>query len=467
MAAVSERDRGQLIIVAGLGLAVALVALALVLNSAIYTQNLASRNLESGAGDAVDARHDVVVGVGGLMDSVNDPTTDYGTLETEYQDAVVDWNVGAGQFGALRGQSVRVETATDGAGSPIISHGVRVVDGDDTTTFHPRDGTTTDWTVASDVRVRNFRMTVTGVSAAPSDSGVEDELDDGTWTEGLFFYVDVDDGRWRMAVYGDGSGNVKVGVYDGSTGEYGVCSITPAATPARIDVGRGTVNNVPCEALESVGGQTGPYTVHYANADQVTGSYELTADRVIEGTSSEVGAFTDETDRINYGNHCDGPTYHGSGGGNPYVAPALYSSEADVSFGDGSVSYDSTVRVAADELSEGASSPSVAVFTVDDQSDTALSDPAKFEINWQVADPDGDLSSVAVELINSGTVKDSATDSSVADRTASGSFVLRDGLSLPATYDIEITVTDAEGNARTVTQTHEAESGGDDSGCPP
>lgn len=467
MATVRERDRGQLILVAGLGLAVALVALALVLNSAIYTQNLASRNIESGANDGFEARQDASAGLGGLMDSTNDPTADYGSLEAAYQAGVEDWREHVAQTSALRGRSVRVETATDGAGNPILDRGVRVVDDDGTTDFSPRS-TKLDWTVAPDVRARNFRMVVEDVSATPTDSEVEDELDDGTWTEGSFFYVDVDDGEWRMAVYGDGSGDVKVGVYDASADEYTVCSVSPVATPVRIDVGRGTVDSVPCEALTSIEDQTGLYTVHYANADKVQGSYELTADRAIEGTSSDVGAFTDETDRINYGRHCDGPTYYAPGNGNPYVGPALYSSEADVTFRGESVSYDSTVRVAADELSEGASSPQIRSITVDDQSGVSVTD-TKFVVTVDVADPDGDLSEVSIELDRISTSFTETKTGAASGRTDTVTKTFDPSIALDTDFDITITVRDgaATPNERSVVQRHTSDGDGTgDGSCP-
>lgn len=469
MAPVTDRSRAQLVLVTALGLAVALVALSLILNSAIYTENLASRNLDPGTADAVDARGNVRAGLGGLMDRVNDPTAGYATLETNYRRGLGEWNELSSQFGALSGEIVSVSNATDGAGNYIIDRGVRVVDGDAATDFTPLDSSDYDWTVAPDVRARDMRFTVEGGLASADDSTVGGNLDDSySWDgTGSVFFVDIDNGEWRMAVYrNSGTNDVTIGVYNGSTDTYSTCSITPASTPVRINVGRATINNVPCEALDSVSGQSGPYDIHFANTDMVTGTYELTVDRVIDGTSSEVGAFTDEVDRLNYGNHCSGPTYYGSGGGHPYVAPALYSSQASLDFRSDGVTSDSRVRIAADELSQGASTPRVSQFDVDDVSGTLSG--AAFDATWAVADPDGDLSSVTVELLDGGTVVDSVSDSSLSGRTASGTFNLQHSTAtLPAQYDLRITVTDAAGNTRTVTQTHQAESDGNEVGCPP
>lgn len=469
MAAVRGDERSQLLLVASIGLAVTLVALALILNSVIYTGNLASRAAEPGVADAVTTRHVVVRGLGGVMDGVNDPNTatDYPTLESNYQTGLAAWRREQSRYAALQGESIRVATATTGAGTPIINRGVQVVDTNRSSTLTPRGDTPVDWTVGASVRARQMQFVINDTLATPSDADVETELSAGTWTEGTFFSVDIDDGEWRMAVYGDGSGNVKVAVYDNATGSFAVCPGTPAAPPVRINVGEGTVNGIHCEALSTVGGQTGPYDIHFANGDQVKGEYELTVDRVIDDPGSPAGPFTDEVDRLTYGRHCDGPTYYAAGSGtSPRVAPALYSSAVEVHVRSQSVEYHTTARVATDELSDGASSPHVASVTVDDQSDASLTEQARFSTDWTVTDPTGDLASVTVELLDSGSVQATAS-TSVSGRTGSGTLVVKEDLPLGAVYEVRITTTDAAGNTRTVTQTHEAEDGGNDTGCPP
>jgi hypothetical protein len=451
VATVDGDERAQLILVAAIGLAVTLVALALILNSAIFTGNLASRNIESGASDALEARANVQDGLGGVMDGVNDPDspTNYGTLETNYQSGLDEWIEQTTKYSALRGGSLRV--------SPIVeNNGVQIVDRDGVNGFTPRGGTLVDWTVAPDVRARNFQLTVTDVSAAPSDSTVKDELDDGPWTEGTsFFYVDIDDGEWRMAIYGDGAGNVKVAVYDDDTGDFSVCSNTPAATPVRIDVGAGSVNGEPCNALTSVAKQVDLYTIHFANGDKVEGEYELTVDRVIDQPTADTGPFTDAVDAANYGNHCSGPTYAAADGGNsPYVAPALYSGDVEMHYRSQSIEYSSTVRIAAGELSEGASSPVIEQFSVNEPDSEA--DDGEFTVSWDTFDPDGDTVSVTIEI----TEPDNEVNSYSQSGSGSETFYV-DAES--GTYTVTIKASDGT-NERSVTQMHQDD--GDDSGCP-
>ena len=63
-------DRGQMILVAGVILAVLFVALALLVNAAIYTDNVATRGGDS-AGEALEYQAGVVDSVGGLIDAEN------------------------------------------------------------------------------------------------------------------------------------------------------------------------------------------------------------------------------------------------------------------------------------------------------------------------------------------------------------------------------------------------------------
>jgi len=66
-----NRDRGQLIILTGLIVAVTMVAMVLLLNTAIYTENLASRGADQSGREAVEYRATVVDGVGELIDEEN------------------------------------------------------------------------------------------------------------------------------------------------------------------------------------------------------------------------------------------------------------------------------------------------------------------------------------------------------------------------------------------------------------
>jgi hypothetical protein len=72
VAVIRSRDRGQLILVAGLTVTVILVMLVLLLNTVIYTENLATRGIDSGAGDAIEYRATVVGSVEELIERENE-----------------------------------------------------------------------------------------------------------------------------------------------------------------------------------------------------------------------------------------------------------------------------------------------------------------------------------------------------------------------------------------------------------
>jgi len=71
VAHLNDDDRGQIILIAALALAVTFIGLALVVNSAIYTQNLASRGEVAGSNDALEMRAMVETNVGQGVTAAN------------------------------------------------------------------------------------------------------------------------------------------------------------------------------------------------------------------------------------------------------------------------------------------------------------------------------------------------------------------------------------------------------------
>ena len=83
------RSRGQLILLGGLTLAVLLVALAVILNAAIYSENLASRGDAIGADDALGFKDETETAVSGLIGKVNADSTQG---ECELRTAISKWS---------------------------------------------------------------------------------------------------------------------------------------------------------------------------------------------------------------------------------------------------------------------------------------------------------------------------------------------------------------------------------------
>ena len=77
---------------------------------------------------------------------------------------------------------------------------------------------------------------------------------------------------------------------------------------------------------------------------------------------------------------------------------------------------------------------------------------AKITADWVVSDVDGDLDSVVVEVLDGGSVVDSAT-TQVSGGSASGTDVFEIKHGGGTTYDVELTVTDESGLTATETRT--------------
>ena len=450
MATVSvERDRAQLILVGALALAVTLVAIALVLNSAIYTHNLASRYQSPADSSATFAR-DARIGAGGLLDDVNDDSSTYGVIEGQYTDALREYEESSARIVAPNGRSVSFD-------HQARVRGVRVID-DTSGTFDPRTGSPTNWTVASEVRIRQFNVTVDDVDVSQSNSTTDDQLSSPAEPGAFFITFEDDSGTARyVAVYNDSTGTPLVMVHNGSS-PLGVCST--GSFPAELDLTGERFGGTTCPALGAIGDLSGPHAVRYNQSNDVTGTYGLTADLRINDGATGRDAFNDTVDTANYGRHCSGPTYHPPGSsGTPRMSPAWYSADMMVNHSDSDVAVGNTQRVASGEPGQAPKSPRITRIDVTDNDDLA----ADFDVTVDVTDPDENLKNVTVTLLDSGgSERDSDEDASVSG--SSGTANLAVSSLSDDTYTLVFTTWDDEENKRTVEQAHE--STGDSSGCP-
>ncbi|WP_158057454.1 DUF7261 family protein [Halorussus halophilus] len=313
-AARRDGDRGQLILVTGLAVAVTLVAVVLLLNTVIYTQNLASRGTEVGDSEAVGFRSEVAVGVGGLIDAEN--RVGYET-RTKVEDNVT---AGVERFDALlsrrygeKGTIAVVETdsltTTDGVilRQTNASRGLNSSDA---------SGEQSDWTLATDAQqVRRFRLTV-------SRENLTDTVDE---TQGFTVRLDGDSGdTWRAYVYDDGG--ITVAVKNGTDAAEVAC--TASGPKATIDLTAGTLNGTTCPKLQYATGVASPHDVAFRNGERATGTYELT----LTPDGAQTGNFASA-----------------DAGDSPWAAPAVYAATFEIHFETPTVTYHATVRVAQGE----------------------------------------------------------------------------------------------------------------------
>jgi len=104
----TDEDRAQLILITGLTLAVILVAVVLILNTVIYTENLATRGVDAGGGEAIDFRDGAVEDVTEIMyrehgSNSSDTAVDDFSDSTETYGQTVDRTPRARRRGRRRG----------------------------------------------------------------------------------------------------------------------------------------------------------------------------------------------------------------------------------------------------------------------------------------------------------------------------------------------------------------------------
>jgi hypothetical protein len=227
-------ERGQLILVAGIALAILFVALALLVNAAIYTDNLATRGGDSAA-EPLAYQAGVVDSVGGLIDAENAAGNDFSTI----RDNVVD--------------------------------GVVVVD-DTLRRYHLRRGARTNTTADSTsadrgLLIRETETTFTGWSAnASAVRGFVIDLDTDNMPEDSPFRIDLDGTEVRVEKTG---GEIVV-----SGGTESITCDVGSGGDVRFDVTGERLGDEPCKfgwpTLDSTS------EIGLVDGGNGTGSYELT-----------------------------------------------------------------------------------------------------------------------------------------------------------------------------------------------
>ena len=264
------RDRAQLFLVGALSLAVVFVVLALVVNSAIYTENLATRSTDSGTDDAVKFRTTVESSVGGLVAYENRRTTpDTSALI----DGIDDIDDRLSRFNGRHGAFSRVSHVSDSPGTQLIQD----TDREFSNTASGND----DWQLA------------TGVTATRSfqQRSEIDELDDVSLLGSIFgsstFHTVVtdDDGDvYKIALYHDAGADEAYVTVEDPAGNTQTCTYAYASSSetVTVDLTSAEFAGTHCGALEFWGDLDSPYTIEYVNGQSAEGTWDL----VMQGTAT-------------------------------------------------------------------------------------------------------------------------------------------------------------------------------------
>jgi len=449
-----------LLLIGGLALAVSLVAIALVLNSAIYTHNLASR-ADSPGQDTEPFTRDIRLSAGGMADYANRNHTQYGspgasgTVVGEY---VAGLGYIAEQVAFDASSNGRLVSVSHVTGSDV--EGVRIVDNvSGGSTFYPATNTPDEWTVAEEVRVRHYTMQIQGGLASQTQSTTVSQVTGDLTIDGTAFIVTFDgDVTRHVVVYRDSQPTVTV--FDDSGTVFGTCRV--GSLPLRIDFAAGTVNGEACQPLSFVDDLGGPSGIEYTYGGNVEGTYSLVGDLPIVDHNGEVGPFTDTVDTVNFGAQCAGPTYNDASGAYPRVEPAIYASDLAITYQTDGVTYRSVQRVANEEPGPAVQTPRITGFDVV-ESDTDAAD-GEFDVTWTATDPNGDAVDTTIRV----TEPDGEVKLIPAPGSSTASIDVDDE---SGEYTIELIVDDGpddsvvDGNSRSAVERHTDD--GDESGCSP
>ena len=287
------RDRGQLLVIIALVLGMVFVALAIVVNAAIFTENLATR-------ETVDSERTAAF-TGDVERAIEvryNRTNSNGSHTASAARATFN-----DTFRAWTDQRSNV-SATEGGyyGASWTTHVGWRLDQSTDDSFAPADRRDeTEWTLAPDIRnISAFELNVT-----------RDDLYSGDNTEA--FHVLLTDGpdTWKVFVYQEGGSDIVVSADDPSTAPQ----CTRTTDRAVINVSNGSVAGTECDALDLPASLDGTLEVKFQNVQSSGG------DERVNGTYTVVVNGSDAVDTDGDGE----PTkFNRSGEAPPTAAAVVY-----------------------------------------------------------------------------------------------------------------------------------------------
>lgn len=326
------RDRGQIILIAAFALAVTFVALALVVNSAIFTENLASRGETSGSESALLLRHEVELSIGRTMGYANVYNTS--ELEGGAKNEIGTTTRIIERQHAINGALVNVSYVSK-------YDGHRVAQNESTQRSFLSTGGDTKWLVVDDVTresdhtngTRAFEINASTLPASGNKFTVIANTTAGNPAQET----------WQMRVWED-SNEVHVQVNSTATTADPTSPpecVEPREGSVQIDVTRGTVEGEPCGALRwADSDDDGEFENHRFRAG-VPDAYNIT----FKNSSGIEGNYS----LVTTGNPASTNLNSGVGAGSPYESAALYSVTVDYVYHGRKLLYETQIRVAPGE----------------------------------------------------------------------------------------------------------------------
>ncbi|MGQ4554660.1 hypothetical protein [Halobellus sp. GM3] len=305
-------DRGQLLLVGALALAVLFVSLALLLNTAIYTGNLATRDPGVDAAPTIEyveaSRAAGVDALGSVNHRNNSTDADgHAELAAALRDTVSRWDGLASHHRAVAGDAAAVEVVA-------VTNGTRIQQDDASRNF-TSDAWDETWTVAegsdlSGIRTMRLRVDQSALAGAAGDA----------------FRVNVTSGGTTrtLSVYENGGETAVRVTDDGTVLSTRSFEPDPDGTVV-IDVSNGSVGGESYSDLRTVLDVGVDTAITYHRGGNATGTYTMVVDEPT-GDLAHPGLLEDDL-------------------GQPYWTHAVYGAEFRVTYRTPDLDYEARIEV--------------------------------------------------------------------------------------------------------------------------
>lgn len=304
-------DRGQLFLVGALSLGVLFVGFALLLNTAIFTENLATRNTDPGTDPSISYRSAAETAAEEILVRENANNTDDqtpGTMVDRYERSVATWGDSTGIHAARRARFVDISVDSTRAGTRFEQTNIN-------RNFTNASGTASTWELADSVDVRDVQFTVENASLETTSANA--------FTLYLESVSDPTD-SWSVSIYRTGPDTVEVTAANETASAS--CSAT-VGTHAVVDVSAGSINDTACPEFDDtldLGGQD--VDVWFENGDDAVGTFSL----IVSGGANP------STDDDIVDNGADG---------SPFVSAVIYSADVTITYQSTDVYYQTSVEL--------------------------------------------------------------------------------------------------------------------------
>ncbi|MEA1930007.1 MAG: hypothetical protein U9O06_00440 [Euryarchaeota archaeon] len=300
-----DSDRGQLLLVTALALAVMLVTVALLLNTAIFTENVATRDTTADGSEAIELRGEAVAAVGELIETENRA----GDGDPDNVDNAVD----------AMGPLVDRERARHGTVATLSRNGSatsgQLLRWTNPDSDRPFDDPGTNWTLAESItESRSFTLELTEIQelSDPTDTEIEDKA------FGVRFVNESTENR-TLYLYED-SEHIVAERANETAPPRQQCAIDSGGGSTTVDItgDRLSTTDTAVDCYRGLWPTDSPDAIEFVNGGAADGTFSL----VVDDSASPVSDSAVQND------------------------PAVYSATVDITYQSQDLLFETTVRVA-------------------------------------------------------------------------------------------------------------------------